>query len=215
MVWYRCFFYVLFIPIYFFNNLGHTTMEKYSKKKHIFDAGSTLFHKQGYAATSMRNLAQEVQLEVSSLYSHIGSKEEILREICFNMVDKLNDEIEKVYGNTQNPRKKIKKIIKIYLKLILENKSDFTVYHKEYIHLSESHMKAFLAKKSSCNQMCAMIIQEGIKTGEFRSVDPYFAMKTMYHSMSWINNWHNVDKDSFKSIYKQFRRLLLDGLEKQ
>jgi TetR/AcrR family transcriptional regulator, cholesterol catabolism regulator len=56
-----------------------------SPTKHkIFEEAARLFQENGYLAASMRDLAQRVGLQVSSLYSHIGSKEELLQKICFD-----------------------------------------------------------------------------------------------------------------------------------
>ena len=187
--------------------------EKTTKKQFIIEMGSNLFEKQGYPATSMRNLAQNVQLEVSSLYSHISSKEEILRHICFEMQKKMHVAIEKIFANTQSPKKKIRNILKSYLKLILDNPSAYGVYHKEYIHLSESYLKEFLEKKTVCNKMCASIIREGIKTGDFRKVDPYIAVKSMFNGMSWVYTMRNPDlKDSHENLFKEFNKLFISGL---
>ena len=57
-----------------------------TKKQLILEAAARLFRDKGYAATSMRDLARAVDLKASSLYNHIGSKEEILQnisEICY------------------------------------------------------------------------------------------------------------------------------------
>ena len=44
-------------------------------KERIVDAAIDLFHRQGYNATSLRQIADEVGLQVGSLYNHMRSKE--------------------------------------------------------------------------------------------------------------------------------------------
>ena len=57
-------------------------MEKEVKTKdRILNAAIDLFSKDGYSATSMRNLAAKSGIKVSSLYNHYQSKEEILDSI--------------------------------------------------------------------------------------------------------------------------------------
>jgi AcrR family transcriptional regulator len=50
------------------------TKPKKRKKEAIYEAAAQLFREKGYKAASMRDLAERVDLKVSSLYSHIGSK---------------------------------------------------------------------------------------------------------------------------------------------
>ena len=58
-------------------------MEPLSKKDIILKKAAGLFHKKGYSATTMRELAQVVGIEASSLYRHINSNEELLILFCF------------------------------------------------------------------------------------------------------------------------------------
>jgi AcrR family transcriptional regulator len=56
--------------------------DKKNRKQIIYREAARLFREKGYNAASMRELAERVQLKASSLYNHIGSKEEILVKIC-------------------------------------------------------------------------------------------------------------------------------------
>jgi len=50
----------------------------------IEDAAIELFHKQGYAATSMRQIADEVGLALGGIYNHFSSKEKIFAGIIID-----------------------------------------------------------------------------------------------------------------------------------
>ncbi len=49
-----------------------------TKKDVITFKAAVLFRKKGFASSSMRELADILGVEASSLYNHIGSKSEIL-----------------------------------------------------------------------------------------------------------------------------------------
>ena len=48
-----------------------------NRKQEIIEKATALFQKQGYSATSMRDLASFIGMEAASLYSHIKSKEDV------------------------------------------------------------------------------------------------------------------------------------------
>ena len=73
-----------------------TTTTKKTKKEIIQEAAAHLFRDKGYSATSMRDLAEAVNLKASSLYNHISSKEEILRNICFDNAHRFISGMEEV-----------------------------------------------------------------------------------------------------------------------
>jgi hypothetical protein len=58
---------------------------KKSRREYILEEAATLFKERGYAATTMRDLAEKLDIKAASLYNHIASKEEILKEICFTL----------------------------------------------------------------------------------------------------------------------------------
>ena len=63
-------------------------------KEKIFDVALDLFSKKGYDSVSLREIAEEVGIKKSSIYSHYSSKEAILMDI-FNYLSNLfeNDEL--------------------------------------------------------------------------------------------------------------------------
>ena len=50
-------------------------------KEKIFDVALDLFSKKGYDSVSLREIAEEVGIKKSSIYSHYASKEAILIDI--------------------------------------------------------------------------------------------------------------------------------------
>ena len=72
------------------------TQRNSSKKQVIIGKAARLFREKGFAATSMRDLAEEVGVEAASLYNHIQSKAEILQDICFRTANLLTSHLEKI-----------------------------------------------------------------------------------------------------------------------
>jgi len=70
------------------------TGKNISKKEAITKKAATLFKTNSYTASSMRELADMVGVEAPSLYNHIGSKSELLQDICFKIGNSFIDQIE-------------------------------------------------------------------------------------------------------------------------
>ena len=74
--------------------MAKTPRKKASKKDLILRKAAAMFREKGFAATSMRDLAESVGIEAASLYNHIRSKNEILEAICFDVANRFNTNMD-------------------------------------------------------------------------------------------------------------------------
>ena len=56
-------------------------IESGTRRREIEDVASELFHANGYAATSVRDIARALDIQGASLYAHVASKEDLLWSI--------------------------------------------------------------------------------------------------------------------------------------
>jgi TetR/AcrR family transcriptional regulator, cholesterol catabolism regulator len=73
--------------------VSQTTTEAPTKER-IVEAAVDLFHRQGYNATSLRQIADDVGLQVGSLYNHMSSKEQLLFDIMRDVMEELIEHTE-------------------------------------------------------------------------------------------------------------------------
>ncbi len=66
-----------------------TPTDTASSKDRILDVAERLFAQRGFAATSMRNIAQGAGVNVATLYYHCGSKDELFVSIYARVVEQM------------------------------------------------------------------------------------------------------------------------------
>lgn len=66
-------------------------MERNNTKQEILDAALNLFSVQGYEATSISQIADAVGIRKASMYSHFGSKQEILDALVRDVLEQYNN----------------------------------------------------------------------------------------------------------------------------
>lgn len=119
------------------------TVVKKSRKQQIEQKATILFQERGYAATSMRDLAQVLGIEAASLYSHIKSKEEILQKICFRMAKEFFKAWQEVELETTSFSSKMEKAMIAHVKVITKDTDASAVFFNEWRHLSEPYLGGF------------------------------------------------------------------------
>ena len=66
---------------------GDAKMKKKSTKEKIQDRSLTLFAKQGFKETSVRDIAKAVDIQVGGLYNHFKNKDEILESLVGELME--------------------------------------------------------------------------------------------------------------------------------
>lgn len=187
---------------------------KRTRKEHIYAAAAQLFRDKGYTATSMRDLADAVGLEPSSLYSHIKSKEELLGKICFDCGRRFLRGLEMIAEKFKDPEAAIRALIQLHVKIASEDITSITVFNDEWRNLSEPDLSKFLTMRRNYEAACLGIILGGIESGVFRKTDPKIALRTLLSALQWIYRGKRIGVQQVDAIAHHISELFLNGLNK-
>jgi len=163
---------------------------KASKKDLILQKAALMFREKGFAATSMRDLAETVGIEAASLYNHIQSKSEILQDITFRMANDCNDHLDSLDNNGMSSTEKIESLIRFHVQMMINRFEDYYVMVNEWIHLSEPYLTNFSIQRRSYVQKMEDIIQQGIDNKEMKPMIPYVVVLTILSSVRGLEFWH-------------------------
>ncbi len=192
-----------------------TERKKASKKGLILQRAATMFRERGFAASSMRDLAETVGIEAASLYNHIRSKNEILEAICFEVANIFNEKIQEVEGSRQSYINKIESILRFHIEQMIDNYEKVIVTDREWRHLDEPYRANFQNQRRTYRKRFAAIIEEGISRGEIRRIDAPTAVLVMLHAVNGIESWHRSQaKIGAEELTNHMIRILIDGLRK-
>jgi len=117
-------------------SMAKVQRRKASKKELILQKAAAMFRQKGFAATSMRDLAETVGIEAASLYNHIQSKSEILQEITSRISDDCNQHLNSLDNNGMTSLEKIESLIRFHVQMMLNRFEDYYVMINEWMHLS-------------------------------------------------------------------------------
>lgn len=191
------------------------TRKKASKKEFILKKAAQMFREKGFAATSMRDLAETVGIEAASLYNHIRSKNEMLESICFEVANRFTIYMDEIEATSNGSIKKIETLLRFHIKQMIENFEEVIVCDREWKHLDEPYLSNFHNQRRSYRKRFAAIIEEGITKGEIKRIDAPTAVLIMLHSVNGIESWHrSTAKISAKELEDNMVLIMIDGLRK-
>jgi len=185
------------------------------RRDEIVAQSAQLFRTYGYNGASMRTVAEAVGIEAASLYNHIKSKSEILQEICFKVANKFLTHMDAVERSNKTTVEKLENIIRIHIRMMLEEYEHVYVSDHEWKHLPEPYLSNFLNQRRSYRKRLADLVQEGIDKGEMKNIDPYVAVITFLSAIGGIEYWHRSRKAiNEQEVEDNMVSYLVGGLKK-
>ncbi|HTD93054.1 MAG TPA: TetR/AcrR family transcriptional regulator [Chitinophagaceae bacterium] len=190
--------------------------KKASKKDLILQKAAIMFREKGFAATSMRDLAESVGIEAASLYNHIRSKNEILEAICFDVANRFNTNMEIMEAGKQGTIEKVETLLRFHIRQMINQYEEVYVSDREWKHLEEPYLSNYQNQRRSYRKRFASIIEEGIQKQEIRNIDAPTSILILLHAVSGIESWHRSRaKINAEELEENMIMILIDGLRKQ
>lgn len=184
-----------------------------STKQNIRQTAQRLFRERGYASIGMRELAKEVGIEAPSIYNHYKGKDDILREICFDMADQFFKALESANAE-EKPNKRLRAYIKAHISVIARNIEASDVFFHEWMFLEGTHLAKFKKLRQEYEQKFREVVEKGIKKGDFKLLNTRLVILTIFSAMNATYDlYKSSEKLTQEEIAEQITDLLLKGLK--
>lgn len=185
-----------------------------SKRQQILEQAGLLFREKGYKATSMKDIAERVDMEAASLYNHITSKHDILSALLLHIAHLFEQGMKDIKGSSYSPIEKVKALIRLHIRLTTENFYSISLLTQDWKHLKDPHLTDFLTIRNQYGQDFLMIIKKGMKNGELKKSDPEIMLNSILSSVRWLYDWYTDDrKISPVELEIQITNLLVNGFQ--
>ncbi len=183
------------------------------RRLQIEEAASELFRERGYSATSVRDIAQALNLQGGSLYAHMASKEDVLWSIVIRAADRFNLEVGPIASGDAEPAARLRDMIRAHVGVVTVIQQDAAVFLHEWRFLSVERRDEISARRDAYEQLFRTVISQGVAAGEFRQVDARLAAAAILSALNGIATWYSpagpLTKDQ---IADQHADLFLHGL---
>lgn len=187
-------------------------MSKVSRDE-IIDAAIQLFNRNGYHATSMRDIARAVNIQKPSLYHHFDSKEAILLCILETGMDRLIHDLESIADSPLGCVEKLHAAIHAHADRIAANPEGAAVFLREDRGLGDTYLRHYLGKRDQFESCFRRIMVEGIEAGVFRKADLTITVNGLLGMVNWMTRWYRPEgRLSAAEIADQFADLVINGL---
>jgi len=191
------------------------SMARSQRRTDMVQAAARLFSERGYHGTSIQHLADALGLQKGSLYSHIGSKEELLFDVVNEGADRFLERGERALTLQALASVRLKRLLVAHIETAIEHLDAATVFLNEWRYLSAERRDEIQAKRDRYEEIVRQIITEGIEAGEFRDdANVRFAARLVLSAGNWTYAWFKPGGELGPTeIGERFADLLIRGLQ--
>jgi len=188
-------------------------MARPSRKGEVLQAAIALFSRQGYHATSVRDIAEAVGMSKAGLYSSFSSKEALLEDIYYSIIDDMLVRVHEIADRDSTPAEKLRAAIIWQVRGTAERIPEMTIFYRERHHLSPAASERIAEKRRQYELVMESIIADGMTAGDFRSVDVKVTAFGIAGMCAWTYRWYQEDgRLSARDVGILYADLVLHGL---
>jgi AcrR family transcriptional regulator len=184
------------------------------RKEQIYSTARSLFRERGYPATTVRDIAREMNMQAGSLYAHIESKEDVLWEIVNRAASEFLASAQPIAASDLKPTEKLRELVRGHVRVVAANLAEATIFLHEWKFLGEERRREIAERRNRYESLYRHVVEEGIASGEFAPTDPKMATLLVLSAVNWMPQWYNpAGPLSPAEVADSFIELVLRGLE--
>ena len=145
-----------------------------AKRKHIAECAAILFAKQGFDATSLRDISNACSMPLGSIYNYISTKEDILHFICESASLDWKPIFKDILTDYEDlPVADLLRIcIEKWFRYAEESREENMFFDREIRNFSAEDRSMLLQSQASIAHFFEELLQKGIDAGEFQIESP-------------------------------------------
>jgi AcrR family transcriptional regulator len=179
----------------------------------VIDSAAELFSANGFAATSVREVAARARITKAGLYYHIREKEDLLFRICDHSIAAV---LEGGYGVLEKeaaPRARLAGIVRMHVEYFVRHPHNLRVLTREMGALSPAPRARVAKLEHEYLDLIRGVIREGQAAGVFAPVDATVAAFTVLTVMNNLFDWYDPKgRISPEALVGQIEAILFDGI---
>lgn len=167
--------------------------DRRAKREAVLIAAVRAFNARGFRATSLDDVAAELNVTKPTIYHYYGNKDEILFECVRRGLDPIRRVAEEGVAEGGSGAERLRSLLRGYALMMTE---DFGICVSRTLdsELSPESRVRFRALKREIDQLMRQVVEEGMADGSLRPGDPRLVTFTLAGSVNWVARWYRPDE---------------------
>jgi AcrR family transcriptional regulator len=158
----------------------------------VLVAAARLFREQGYAATTLRDIARASDMLPGSLYYRYPTKEDILAALMERAIDRLIAGVLAAAASGTDPLDRLRLAIVEHVRILLSRDDSVYVMLYDWRSLSPSAERAIERQRRRYEQFADELLAQAAAFAQLQpGVDLYLLRQFGFGAANWVAQWYD------------------------
>jgi TetR/AcrR family transcriptional regulator, cholesterol catabolism regulator len=154
------------------------------------EAAADLFYTHGYEATSLREVASAVGIQVGSLYNHIAGKDQLLSSIMIEVMQDLLAAMEQATEGLEDPVLRLAAAIDCHIRFHAERRRDVFIGNSELRSLSPEDRKRVVSLRKKYEESLRELVSAATAEAHGDLIDPKLQVFAIVAIGTHVSSWY-------------------------
>lgn len=171
--------------------LSPSSVPQTARQREIVDVAAQVFSQQGYAHSSVQDVAAALGIHKGSLYHYIDTKEDLLFHVISEVHGGALPFIHEVRKTQGPPIDRLHLYIRRHVEYNARNFMKVVVYYHDFDLLSPDRRRELAKQRVQWEQLVTELLVEARDTGEIHpELDLKLATNFIFGAVIWIYTWY-------------------------
>jgi AcrR family transcriptional regulator len=170
----------------------HVERKRRRRRDEILHSALRAFREHGYHGTTLEQIAGRLGLRKSALYHYFADKEAILYECHLRSLRELEQAVEDALADFESAEDRLGHIVRAHVRVMTETLQGSSLAF-EVSALSPTHRSEVVEARDRYERRVRDVIMDGVRSGEFRTIDPKIGAFGILGAINWIAHWYDPD----------------------
>ena len=181
------------------------------QKVRMLKAAAQCFNQKGYSGTSLRDVANLLDLTDAALYYYVRNKEELVYLCYVRAADLGREALDRASSEGENGMDVILRYFRYHIEMIVGERGPIAIM-SEIPSLKPEHRDEVLELSRRHSTNFEALLEAGIKDGSVAPCNVRMTGNAIMGSINWIPKWFHGDPKLARELIEEFPEILARGL---
>ena len=164
-----------------------------ARSRAVRDVALTLFAERGYHGTTMNDIARALGIRAPSLYNHLRSKQDLLREVIVETSEQVLADFHAAVAEAESVSDQLRRAVEAYVRRHATHRREALIVNRDLRSVEDPAGSEVRSRLREHEHAVRELIERGRAAGEFEVESPSIASFTILEMSVGVARWFRDD----------------------